>query len=123
MPRDASVKAADVPMMPPPMMHTLVEGGRISSEVTESTYGPMSRLDPVCVENPAAENTRAERRRITIRESEHHVGLKHTRDRRCRLVRRSVTGAGPYGRGHHGGRKHFRVLCGERAARRCADRP
>jgi hypothetical protein len=35
----------------------------------------MIRLDPVCVENPAAKNTRAERRRITIQPSEHHVDL------------------------------------------------
>src|ERR1700730_10183550 len=83
----------------------------------------MTRLDPVCVENPAAKNTRAGRRWITIRQSEHDVGTQHTRDRRCRLVRRPIAGAGPYGRGHYGGCKHFWVLCGERASRRCADRP
>jgi hypothetical protein len=37
MPRDASVKAAEAPMMPPPMMTTFVAAGSTSSDVTEST--------------------------------------------------------------------------------------
>jgi hypothetical protein len=44
MPRDAKVSAADTPMMPPPTMTTLVTDGNDSSDVTESTYGPMSHL-------------------------------------------------------------------------------
>ena len=37
MPRPASVSAANVPMMPPPMTTTPVVAGIASSEMTEST--------------------------------------------------------------------------------------
>src|SRR5258708_4517144 len=41
-PRLASVSAAKVPIMPPPMTTTLVAAGITSSEMMESTYGPMN---------------------------------------------------------------------------------